>query len=496
MDDNLDRVISRRTALRQGACAALGLGGLMSQLFTLRTAAAAVDGLGGFSDYKALVCIFLFGGNDSGNTLIPYELDEYNVYKDVRGNLALNREDLYPEAPARNTLITPSNLGGKQYGLHPALVDVADLFKSGNVAILSGVGSLLFPTTRNEYKNKLVELPNQLFAHNAEQLHWQLSTADAADRLGWGGRVADCIQASGANPGATVSMNISLAGSNYFLSGRDVTSYAIGRNGATELNLNGAGNSNERAAVDQAFADLLALQSDPNYAARHKMRQAYADITSKARLSAGTINTIADGVDFTTELPQGNSLAEQLRMVGKLIKQAQVDLNHNRQIFFCSMGGFDNHNGLVGDGDDPSPLDGPHASLLIRVNDALKYFYDVLGEINMRDSVTTFSASDFGRTQVSNGNGSDHGWSGHHFVMGGNQVNGGAMYGTYPDLTVDGPDDTGRGRYIPTTSVDQYSFDLAKWFGVPLSEMDTIFPNLSRFLDINNPATHLNMLAV
>jgi uncharacterized protein (DUF1501 family) len=177
-------------------------------------------------------------------------------------------------------------------------------------------------------------------------------------------------------------------------------------------------------------------------------------------------------------------------MVARLVEYAQTDLLHQRQIFFVAAGGYDNHDGLVGAGSDP----GPHATLLTELNDALAYFWDALGDLNMREKVTTFSASDFGRTYLSNGNGSDHAWGAPQLVLGGSHVLGGNLYGDFPDLTIDGPDDTGSGRYIPSNSVDEYSFELAKWIGVPLSEMPTVFPNLNRFLDVDNPATHLGFL--
>jgi uncharacterized protein (DUF1501 family) len=220
------------------------------------------------------------------------------------------------------------------------------------------------------------------------------------------------------------------------------------------------------------------------------MQKAYADITERAIVSSEIVDTLLDKTTVVPAPPADNWLASQLQMVARLIEYGESDLQHNRQIYFVAMGGFDNHDGLVGNGTDP----GPHAVNLTEVNDALKYFWDTLGVLNMRDAGTTFTASDFGRTYVSNGNGSDHGWGADHFVMGGSQVTGGNMYGTFPDLSIDGADDTGHGRYIPTTSVDEYSFELARWLGVPLSEMHMIFPNLSRFLDISDPATHLGIL--
>lgn len=481
MYDRLDDLISRRSFLRRGACASLGLAGLASQLFTVRMVHAGLAGRS-FGDYKALVCIFLFGGNDNGNTLIPYDggSQNYAFYASARGALAI------PQSQLASTVIAPANTAGRRFALNPAFTDIKQLFDQGHIALLSNVGSLIEPTTKPAYQSKSVKIPPQLFAHDWQQEEWQISTADFVEKIGWGGRIADALQAAGANPESTVSMGISLAGSNIFLAGRQVTPYTMSSSGPKSLATNGLGSSAEQQIARTAYADLLALQSNPAYAGRNAMQKAYADITDRAIVTSEIVKALlARPTAITTPVPSGNSLASQLNMVARLIEYAQSDLKHHRQVFFVAMGGFDNHDGL---------LDGTHAGLLTNVNGALKFFWDALGEINMRDRVTTHTASDFGRTYVSNGNGSDHGWGGDHMIMGGAQVAGGNLYGAYPDLTIEGPQDTGHGRYIPTTSVDQYAFELAKWMGVPLSEIPTIFPNVTRFLDPYSPATHLGFM--
>lgn len=487
MDDRLDRLISRRSFLRRGACASLGLSGLASQLFTTRMVSAALAD-SEFDDYKALVCIFLFGGNDSGNTLIPFDGGEQNhdFYASTRGALAIGQDTL------ANTVIAPTNTSGRRFALHPSLTDMKAMFDAGNLAIVSNVGTLVYPMTKAGWVNQTTPRPRQLFAHNWQQEQWQISTADAVEDFGWGGRVADALQSCGANPNATVSMNISIAGTNVFLAGRQVTPYTVGTNGPISLSVNSLGNSSERAVAAQAFSDLMALQSDTGYSGQHMMQKAYADISQRALVNSDLVDTLLDRpTAIQTTVPDNNRLADQLNMAARLIEHGQQDLNHRRQIFFCSLGGFDNHDGLIGEGEDP----GPHANNLAKVNDALKFFWDALGDISMRDRVTTCTSSDFGRTFVSNGNGSDHGWAGHHFVMGGSQVNGGKLYGRFPDLTVGGDDDTGNGRFIPSTSVDEYSFEMARWMGVPLSDMSTVFPNVGRFLDIHDSGTHLGVMA-
>lgn len=482
MDDRLENLVSRRSFLRCGTCAALGMGGLASQLFTMRLLNAAIPD-GGFTDYKALVCIFLFGGNDNGNTMIPWDggAQNYSFYAATRAGLAL------PQSALNATIIAPVNAGGRRFALNPALAEVKALFDQGNIAIVSGLGSLVEPTTKAAYLARTVRLPPQLFAHDWQQEQWQVSTADSLEKAGWGGRIADALQAAGANPSATVSMGISIAGASLFLAGRTVTPYTVSSSGPKTLRTTGLGDSNEQAIARQAYADLLALQGNEAYAGRHAMQKAYADITGRAIVSSEIVQSLlAQPTAITTPVPANNSLASQLRMVARLIEHGSTTLQHQRQVFFVALGGFDNHDGL---------LDGQHAGLLADLSGALKYFWDALGEIGMRDSVTTHTASDFGRTYVSNGNGSDHAWSSDHFVMGGSQVRGGRLFGAYPNLTIDGPQDTGNGRYIPSHSVDEYAFELAKWMGVPLSEMAMVFPNLPRFLDPANPGTHLGFMA-
>lgn len=487
MNDNLDHLISRRSFLRRGACASLGLTGLASQLFNTRMVHAALSG-GSFSDYRALVCIFLFGGNDNGNTLIPYENGPQNhdVYAALRGNLALPKSDL------ASTVIAPSNTSGRTFALHPSLTQTKALFDAGNAAVISNVGTLVEPTTKSQYTNRTVKLPAQLFAHDEQQDQWQISTANAIEKLGWGGRVADALQAAGANPAANVSMNISIAGSSVFLSGRDVTPYTVSPWGPEQLETDGLGSFGvQQDAIRQAYLDLMALQDNPAYAGRHLMKKAYTDIAQRAVASSDIVQGLLNKPTSVPNAPPGNYLADQLRMVARLIEHGQSDLGHQRQCFVVAVGGYDNHNGLVGDGVNP----GPHANLLSQLDAGIGYFWNALGAIGMRDRVTTFTGSDFGRTFVSNGNGSDHAWAAHHVVFGGNQVNGGQLYGSFPNLTIDGPQDTGNGRYIPTTSVDEYSFELARWIGVPLSEMPMVLPNASRFMDINNPSEHLGFLS-
>lgn len=483
MDDNLDGLISRRSFLRAGSCAALGLAGLSSQLFTMRAMGAVLD-RGAFSDYRALVCIFMFGGNDSGNTLIPWDggPENYATYAAERTTLAIGPSDL------EGRIIAPQNTGGRRFALHPSLDGLRGLFDSGDLAVLSNVGTLVEPTTRDQYRGGSVALPQQLFAHNTQQQQWQLSRPNAFDGLGWGGRIADALQAQGANPNATVSMNISLAGQSSFLAGRDVSPYSVSSRGAASLNLAGTGS---RQVAEEAFMDMIAVHQDSSHPASTPMGKVIADITARSIANGTLINDLlAQPSQIDVAAPE-TGLAAQLAMVARLIEVGGSGLGHQRQIFFVSIGGFDNHDGLFG----ATPQEGPHGSRLKEVNDAMVYFWEALGQLGMRDSVTTFTASDFGRTFRSNGNGSDHGWGGHHFVMGGSHVRGGRIYGQFPSILLGGSQDSGNGgRFIPTTAVDEYGFEFARWMGVPVSEMRTVFPNIDRFLDPSDGATHLGML--
>ncbi|MEO1279175.1 MAG: DUF1501 domain-containing protein [Planctomycetota bacterium] len=484
MNDNLDQLISRRSFLRQGTCAAMGLAGLSSQVFAMRSMGAVLDGHR-FSDYKALVCIFMFGGNDSGNTIIPWDGGDENYanYLNERTTLALSETDLAP------FVIEPENTMGRRFAMHPSLSGVRGLFNEGNAAIVSNVGTLVEPTTRSQFRSKSVAVPPQLFGHNTQQEQWQLSRPNVSDGLGWGGRIADALHAQGINPNATVSMNISLAGRSRFLAGREVSAYSIGTDGPPELRLWGAG---DRRIAEQAFMDMLAVHKDPSHPASTPMGKVLSDVTDRSIANGNIILDLLALPSVLTAEPPATNLAAQLHAVARMIEIGRTGLSHQRQIFFVSLGGFDNHSGLLG----TTPTTGPHGMQLAEVDGAMMYFWEALGQLGMRNNVTTFTASDFGRTYRSNGNGSDHGWGGHHIAMGGTQLRGRRMYGKFPSIELEGSQDSGsRGTFIPTTAVDEYGFEFARWMGVPASEMPTVFPNISRFLDVNNPSTHLGMLS-
>ncbi|MEM9166377.1 MAG: DUF1501 domain-containing protein [Planctomycetota bacterium] len=480
MNDHLETLFSRRSVLRQGACAAVGLAGLGSQLLTVRAMAATLEGRR-FDEYRALVCVFLFGGNDSGNTLIPLSggAQNYEDYADQRGNLAIPRSQL------DRAWIGSGDSGGRRFALHPALRGVRKLYRSGHAAVVANVGTLLAPTTKESFELSSVPIPRQLFAHDVQQEQWQLSRPDAIDGLGWGGRLADLLQSAAGTNDPTVSMNISVAGVNRFLAGRRVGQFVLGEDGPPRLAEDFDG------AVERAYVDMLSATRDPNQPNQHAMVKTFRDIASRAVTNNSTIRDLLErGSRLRGDPPEDNELARQLSAVARLIEVGRSGLGHNRQVFFVALGGFDHHDGLV----DQDGAGGPHGELLRQVDEALTYFWSALGQLGQRDNVTTFTASDFGRTFASNGNGSDHGWGGHHIVIGGRHLAGGKVFGEFPDIRIGGPQDTGQGRFIPTTSVDAYGFEFARWMGVPLSEMRTVFPNIDRFLDVGNPGTYLGML--
>jgi uncharacterized protein (DUF1501 family) len=452
---------TRRQFLRQCGCAALGTTSIASTIWNLRSIRAATANsmrLQTPGDFKALVCLFLYGGNDANNLIIPRDTTDYNAYAAARQQLAIPLASLLPINPLVYS-------DGRTWGLHPSCVDapagtgtlpgLQSLFAQGKLAMLSNVGTLVAPVTRAQYINGTAALPPQLFSHNDQQVHWQTSVPDQPPRTGWGGRMADLLISL--NGTAQISMSISLDGTNTFQVGNTVFEYQMSPYGVTSLNGYSGGT---KTALDS----IISLPH------QNLFEDEFAKITRRSLDNAALLSTALAGVNITTFFPTNNYLADQLKMIAKMIA-ARDTLGMSRQIFFCSVGGYDTH------GDQLTA----HANLLDELNAALASFYQATVDLGVADKVTTFTASDFGRTYpVNNGDGSDHGWGNHQIILGG-AVRGGDLYGHMPALVVDGPDDTDDGRWIPTTSVDEYSATLAKWFGVTPTDMATVFPNLSRF---------------
>lgn len=460
------RKLSRRQFLGQSACAGLGMTGMLSTIGTLRLFNAALgQGLPLGDDNKTLICLFLFGGNDANNMLIPRELSAYNSYASTRGILALPRENLLP-------LNLPAD-DGREFGFHPAMAPLQTLFNQGNLAMICNIGTLVAPITKSEYQSGGAALPPHLFSHNDQQVQWQTSVPDSSQKVGWGGRLADLMQSL--NTGSQISMNISIAGSNFFQVGEEVMQYHVTPNGSIGL-----------SQFDATWSPIPEMyQSTTNMLGRsygHVFEQEYASIMNRAIANDTLLTSVLDSIpDHTDLFPNSqdgggelNAVAGQLRMILRLIEGRQA-LGMRRQIFFASLGGFDTHDAQLAD----------HHALLEQLSNALSDFYQATETLGIQDEVTLFTASDFNRTFNSNGKGSDHAWGGHHVVMGG-AVNGGQLYGDMPVLEIGGPDDTGsRGSWIPKVSTDEMAATLARWFGVPESDLPMVLPNIGRFANPN-----------
>jgi uncharacterized protein (DUF1501 family) len=486
MEDKNVTLLTRRQFIRQAACAALGTAALSGNIRDLRLINAAVA-QSNITDYKALVCVFLSGGNDSNNLIIPRIQSEYDNYASIRTNvLAI---PLSGAPPGQMVLpIYPDNSDGHEYGLHPACPELATLFQEGKLAMLFNTGTLVFPMTRAQYQSGILQKPPQLFSHADQVTQWQTSIPDQPALTGWGGRCADLLAA--VQPNAPISLSVSLAGANTFEVGNIVSQYSVSTSGAISL-------SGVSGARLQALTNLLALPNQ-NLQARAHSDVAQHAIHTGALLNDAIVNTAAAdywSVPFpatvtapTGGLPFNSSLSAQLKMVARLVEagyrsSANGGFGMKRQIFFCQVGGYDLHTGQTpGPG---STTIGSHANLLAELSQSLYAFQRAMEQLNIlypgiASSVTAFTASDFGRTFPCNGQGSDHGWGNHHLILGG-AVNGRKTYGKFPTLAVNGPDDTNTGRWIPTTACDQYFATLASWFGVDSGNLETVFPNLNRF---------------
>lgn len=445
--------LARRAFLRRGA--QLGLAGTAMpwalNLSMIGDAAAATDP----NDYKALVCVFLYGGNDYGNTLIPVDSTNYAAYARIRQGLALTQAEL-----AATKLSSATGLpSGMQYALAPGLAAIKPLFDSGKLAVQLNAGPLIQPTTVAQYNAKSVKLPAKLFSHNDQQSTWQADLPEGA-LSGWGGRIGDLMLSGN---GGSVFSCISVTGNAVFLSGAQAVQYQLSTNGAVPVN--GITNTLYGSATAQAALRTLITRERS-----HLMEAEYTRVTRRSINAETQMRTaLAAAPAVNTVFDSTNSLALQMKMVARTIA-ARSSLGPRRQVFMVSLGGFDTHASLL----DTHPV------LMGKLADAMKSFYDATVELGVADKVTAFTASDFGRTLTSNGNGSDHGWGGHHFVLGG-AVAGGRFYGTAPAVASGGPDDVGQGRLLPTTAVDQYAATLASWFGVSDTDLPLVLPSIGNF---------------
>jgi uncharacterized protein (DUF1501 family) len=414
------------------------------------------------SDYKALVCVFLYGGNDGNNMIIGADTAGYAEYAANRGvNSGINiaQAELLQFQPRSTSRV---------FGFHPSLKKTHPLFTSGQLAVMANVGTLNMPMTKAQYQTK-TDNPYQLFSHSDQQAQWESGRSDEATRLGLGGRIADVMAA--ANGAAQMPVITSLSGSHLFNQGNRASALTVPTSGSFGL-LDSAGSDSMSRARMQALNSLLGQGKDHALIAETAEGLANAINLSAIVNPVITANNNAVQSLFDT---QSNSLAAQLQQAAKLIA-ARDTFGVKRQIFFVSLGGFDTHaNQLT-----------TQANLLSYVDSALKSFYDATVALGVSNNVTTFTMSDFARTfKPASGGGSDHAWGNHQLVMGG-AVKGGAMYGAFPSLALGGPDDVSdEGRWLPTTSVDQYIATLATWFGVPADKLSEAVPNINAFANKN-----------
>ena len=430
------------------------------------------------TDYKALVCVFLFGGNDYANTVITYDDDSYGKYSTIRVPQASGGVAIAKDAALAATLLSPTVPlpNGRQYALHPAMTELANLFNStgptgGKVAVQLNVGPLVVPLSRALYNNsnkKLYPQPPKLFSHNDQQSTWQSSSPEGST-VGWGGNVGDLVLNQNSNSLFTC---MSVSGNAVFLSGDSALQYQVSTGGAVRINsVSPASNASLYSSTTVKSAMQLLTQQ----ARTHKLENEYTRVTKRAVEAEGAVTTAIQS-DFTAGTFPTTGLGRQLAMVARLIR-GRGSLGAKRQVFFVSMGGFDLHDNLIAN----------QPGLMKQLSDAMAAFHRQMVADGVSDNVTAFTASDFGRTLQSNGDGSDHGWGGHHFMVGG-AVKGKAIYG-YPQVvstnntsTLEGYEGhVGQGRLIPTTSVDQYAATLAKWFGVSDADLPGILPNLKNF---------------
>jgi uncharacterized protein (DUF1501 family) len=436
---------SRRRFL--GQAAALAAGG---PLATLPLHAAPLQG----SDYRALVCVFLYGGNDGNNMVVPIDAAGYAAYAKARGNAAAGGLALQQSSLAL--------LAGAPVGLHGALAPLAEIWNQGHLAVQANVGTLIRPLTKAEFNAAGAPQPPNLFSHSDQQAQWQRGSSSGNSATGWGGRIADL------QPTASVPMVLSVSGNNVFMNGETSDGLALGSSGGFAIK--GFGGNPTNNPLYKLYGELLQRP----YA--NAEERAAADVLQQAVKASTALNTALTSSGSTAGLfaGQNNGLAQQLLTVAKMI-EARQGLGVTRQIFFVSMGGYDTHNDQLAQ----------QNSLFGQLGPALKAFYDATQQLGVGSQVTTFTASDFARTlQPASGGGTDHAWGNHQLVVGGAVRNG--VYGRMPQLLLGGPDDvSSEGRWLPTTSVDQMGATLAAWLGVGAADLSRVFPQLGNFAQRN-----------
>ena len=450
---SIDHRRRRFLRLGSGTLAGAGLALGANPTLTLAQAESGLLGDGAGADYRALVCVYLEGGCDGFSLLVPSGPSEHAAYVRSRGALAIERGDLLG--------LDGTDAVGAAAGLHPSAAALKPLFDEGRLAMIANVGNLVEPTTPEQYENASVSLPVQLFSHSDQSIQWQqLQGADRATS-GWGALAADVLSREHAQREHLTS--ISLDGSNYWQAGTDQRPFSMRETGVIEYNGLDADSGWQAPRLD-AFRRVLAHQRS------NVFTQAYAELQSRALRISAELGTVLDSERARVpEPPADNPLAQRLAMVARVIA-ARDALGMRRQIFYVRMDGFDVH--------DDQNLEQP--VLFAQLGDALAWFQRAVDGIGESANVTAFTASDFGRSLGSNGNGTDHGWGNHMVALGG-AVRGGTIHGTLPRLDMDGPDSVGRGRVLPTLAAAQYAATLLRWVGLDEPQLDAVLPTLGNF---------------
>ena len=479
-----NHIKKRRQFLKQIGLTALGVTAVPTSIFKLKTwAAAAANNSAVTNNYKALVCFYMFGGNDGFNMLVPKGTSEYGIYQTSRSNLALAQNELLSINPVYNQ--------GMNFGLNPNTPGMQQLFESGKLSFICNVGTkLVNDTDITSYQNQ-ENLPLSLFSHIDQTAQWQTAYVDQRSGIGWAGRIADLL--SDTNTSQNISMNISLAGNTTFLRGNNTTDFSFTNQGVQLLRHYEHNHNN--IPIDFFGQRTGALDSlynhdyqDPFYNNFNSIMRTGIDANIEYSEALTEFENAGGLSTNFSSAPQGYKFSADLKMVANSIAIGPA-LGFNRQIFFVELGGFDNHDNLLHE----------HNRKMDEVSVGLTEFSAALEELNMQDNVVTFSMSDFGRTLTSNGTGvnagSDHGWGSNAIVMGGSVI-GKSLFGTYPSLSLDNLLNVGKGILIPSTASDLYFAELALWFGVPQSELPTIFPNLYRFYDTSSTSLPIGFLTV
>ena len=473
--------IQRREFLKRAT--ALSMAGSAAP-FALSLSAMGEAAAANATDYKALACIFLYGGNDHDNTCIPYDDASHAIYKSFRdvGDDVSNRIYLDKNSTSVSNRLVPLSAltNGRQYAFQPAMSDLASLFESKKLGVMLNVGPLVKPTNKDQFNAaKPGDLPPKLFSHNDQFSLWQSGTLNGVEGTtkGWGGRLGDIfLRNSGLNQNAHFTC-INANSNAVFLAGSNVFSYQV--TGSGPIPISSVGNDNSVYGSTYCKTALRSLLK-PGTTPSHWMEKEWARVVSS---SIDNQKNASEGIaNFSSidALFKYDTLSAQMNIIAKLIGAAATTgsaLGVKRQVFFAALGGFDLHDNLMAN----------HSGLLQKLNDAMSSFYTATEQLGIASQVTTFTASDFGRTLASNGDGSDHGWGSHHMVMGG-AVDGGKFWGTAPQLSDNGPDSVGQGRLLPSTSVDEFAGTLARWLGVSDADLSSVLPNINQFANRAAPA--------